>query len=77
MGNRFLLAKKKSQKRKHLHTASARQEVKDSEVGDRELQATTDSKKGSPTTVRMIQVDAGRLRAARIGWGANNGVRQI
>ena len=48
--------------------ASARQEMEDAQVGDRELQATTDRNKGTRTTATTIEVDSGCLRAARIAW---------
>ena len=42
--------------------------MEDAQVGDRELQATTDRKKGTRTTEMMIQVDPGLLRGARTAW---------
>ena len=39
--------------------------MEDAEVGDRELQVTTNRNKGTRTTAMTIQVDLGRLRAAR------------
>ena len=45
--------------------ASAHQGMEDAEVGDRELQVTTNRNKGTRTTAMTIQVDLGRLRAAR------------
>ena len=45
--------------------------MEDAQVGDRELQATTDRIKGTRTTVMTIQVDLGRMRSARITWSQN------
>ena len=62
-----------SQNSKNLQfTASAHQGMKDAQVGDRELQTTTDRNKGKRTTTMTIQVGPGRLKAARIGWNEKN-----
>ena len=45
--------------------------MKDAQDGDRELQATNDRKKGTRTTAMTIQVDLGRLKAARRTWRGN------
>ena len=42
--------------------------MEDAQVGDRELQANMDRNKSTRTTAVTIQVDLGRLRAARIAW---------
>ena len=42
--------------------------MEDAQVGDRELQATTDTNMGTRTTAMAVQVGLGRLRAARIAW---------
>ena len=49
--------------------ASAHEGIEHAQVGDRELQDTTDRKKGKRTTVMAIQVDLGILRPARLPWG--------
>ena len=48
------------------------QGMEDAQVGDRELQATTDRNKGMRTTAVTIPVDLGRWRAARIAWSENS-----
>ena len=56
-----------SQNRKNLQfPASAHEEMEDAQVGDRELQTTTDRNKGTRTTATTTQVDSGRSRTARI-----------
>ena len=47
---------------------SAHQRKEDDQVGDRELQATTERKKCTRTTAMTVQVDLGSLRAASITW---------
>ena len=60
-----------SQNRKNLQVpASAHEEMEDAQVGDRELQTTTDRNKGTRTTATTTQVDSGRSRTARIQRGA-------
>ena len=54
---------------KHLQfPVSAHQGMEDDQVGDRELQATTNRYEGTRTNAKTIQVDLGRSRAARIAW---------
>ena len=45
--------------------------MEDAQVGDRELQATTDTNVGTRTTAMAVQVSLGRLRATRIAWSEN------
>ena len=52
-------------------TASAHQGMEDAQVGDRELQATTDTNVGTRTIAMAYQVGLSRLRAARIAWSEN------
>ena len=62
-----------SQNSKNLQfPASANEEMEDAQVGDRELQATTDRNKGTRTTAMTIQVDPGRLRTARVACSEKN-----
>ena len=56
--------------------AIAHEGMEDAQVGDRELQATTDRNKGTRTTAMTIQVDLGSLRPARIRWGEKSRVPQ-
>ena len=60
-----------SQNSKNLQfTASAHQGMKDAQVGDRELQTTTERNKCTRITAMTVQIDLGRLRAASITWSA-------
>ena len=45
--------------------------MEDAQVGDRVLQATTDTNVGTRTSAMAVQVGLGRLRAARIAWSEN------
>ena len=51
--------------------ASAHQGTEYAQVGDRELQATTDTKVGTRTTAMEVHVGLGRLRTARVAWSEN------
>ena len=42
--------------------------MEDAQVGDRELQATADRNKDTRTTAMTMQIDLGRLMAARMAW---------
>ena len=42
--------------------------MEDAQVGDRELQATTERNKCTRTTAMTVQVDLGSLRAASTTW---------
>ena len=44
----------------------------DAQVGDPELQATTDRNQGTRITAMPIQVDLSRSRAARTTWSQKN-----
>ena len=50
--------------------------MEDAQVGDRELQATTDISKGTRTTAMTIQFDFGGLRPARTPRGEKSIVPQ-
>ena len=55
--------------RKHLHfLGSAQHRMVDAQVGDRELQATTERSTCTRTTVISGQVDLNSLRAASTTW---------
>ena len=45
------------------------------QVGDREIQATTEKNKGTRTTAMADQADLGSLRAASTTWSTETGVR--
>ena len=67
-----------SQNRKNLQVpASAHPGMEDDHVGNRELQTTMVRNKDTRTAAVPIQVDLGRLRAARIEWSEKSSVRQI
>ena len=58
-------------KKKELQfPASTHEGTENAPVGDRELQATADRNKGTRTTAMTIEVDPGRLRAARIQYSS-------
>ena len=58
-----------SQNRKNLQVpASAHPGMEDDHVGNRELQTTMVRNKDTRTAAVPIQVDLGRLRAARVAW---------
>ena len=56
--------------------ASAHKGMEDAQVGDGELQATTDRNVVARTAAMTIQVDLGSLRPARIPWGEKSRVPQ-